>query len=119
MRSSKELMKDIIKKKAYYLAKKQMHRLIAASVALTAMLVLMIIVAPGVGGSSEQYTSYALGATILGPSAGGYVIVAILAFALGAVMVLLIQKHNRIKELDRLSGNGQNEDQKSVKEDSV
>ena len=40
----------------------------------------------------------ALGAFLLGPEAGGYVIVALLAFMLGIVAALLAQKHRRMKQ---------------------
>lgn len=40
----------------------------------------------------------ALGAFLLGPEAGGYVLVALIAFALGIVLALLAQKHRQTKE---------------------
>ncbi len=98
MRSNEELMKGILQRKAMYLAQKQVRRLIASGAMLAVLLMIMLMIAPGVTGSVEQYTAYTMGATILGPKAGGYVIVALLAFVLGIVMTILIQKHNRLKK---------------------
>ena len=58
---------------------------------------------PGITGA-EQYTAYAMGAMILGPETGNYVIVALLACALGIVVTILIQKHKRMKKATK---NGQ------------
>ena len=58
----------------------------------------MLCLAPGITGSVGQQNATAMGATILGSEAGGYVIVALLAFTLGIVTTLLIQ--NRKKQTD-------------------
>ena len=97
MRSTEDLMKGILQRKAVYLAQKQARRLIVVGAGLTALLVIMLFIAPSVTGSTEQYTAYTMGATILGPETGGYVIVALLAFALGIIVTLLIQKQRAIK----------------------
>lgn len=98
MRSNKDLMQGILQRKEVYLAKKQLGRLAAVGTVLAALLVIMLFIVPGITGSAEQYTAYAMGATILGPTMGGYVIVALLAFTLGIVVTILIQKHKRLKE---------------------
>ena len=97
MRSTEDLMKGILQRKAVYLAQKQARRLIVLGAGLTALLMIMLFIAPSVTGSTKQYTAYTMGATILGPEAGGYVIVALLAFALGIVVALFIQKQRAIK----------------------
>ncbi|MBO4864146.1 MAG: hypothetical protein J5517_07260 [Eubacterium sp.] len=99
MRSNEDLMKGILKRKAVYLARKQARRLTGAAAGLITLLIIMLSIVPDVTGNMTQYTVYAMGATILGPKAGGYVIVALLSFTLGIVMTLLIQKHNRLKKL--------------------
>ena len=98
MRSNEELMKGILQRKAVYLAQKQMRRLAMVGAGLAALLMMMLFIVPGITGNEEQYTAYSMGATILGPETGGYVIVALLAFALGIVVTILIQKHNRLKK---------------------
>lgn len=98
MRSNEELMQGILQRKAVYLTQRQVRRLTVVSAGLTALLLTALFIVPGVTGSGEQYTAYAMGAMILGPETGGYVIVALLAFALGIVVTILIQKHNRLKK---------------------
>ena len=97
MRSNEELMKGILQRKAVYLAQRQMRRLTAVGAGLAALLMTMLFIVPGITGRGEPYTAAAMGAAILGPETGGYVIVALLAFALGIVVTTLIQKHNRLK----------------------
>ena len=98
MRSNEELMRGILQRKAVYLAQRQMRRLAMVGAGLTALLMIMLFIVPGITGNEEQYTAYAMGATILGPKAGGYVIVALLAFALGIVVTILIQKHRQVEK---------------------
>ena len=98
MRSNEELMKGILQRKAVYLAKKQARRLTAVGAGLAALLMTMLFIAPGITGSGEQYTAHAMGAMILGPETGGYVIVALLAFVLGIIVTLLIQKRRIVKD---------------------
>ena len=98
MRSNEELMKGILQRKAVYLAQRQMRRLALVVAGLAILLIAMLFVVPGITGSGERYAAYAMGATILGPETGGYVIVALLAFALGIIVTLLIQKHRQIEK---------------------
>ena len=74
-----------------------MRRLTAVGALQAVLLMTMLFIVPGITGSEEQYTAYAMGATILGPETGGYVIAALLAFAPGIAVTILIQKHNRLK----------------------
>jgi len=97
MRSNEELMKGILQRKAVYLAQKQARRLIVVGAGLAVLLLIMLFIAPSVTGSVEQHAAYTMGATILGPETGGYVIVALIAFALGIVVTLFIQKQRTIK----------------------
>lgn len=92
MRSNEELMKGILQRKAVYLERRQTRRLAITGVSLAALLTLALCAAPGVSGPIERQAVSAMGATILGPEAGGYVIVALLAFALGVVISLTVQK---------------------------
>ena len=104
MKSNEELMRGILQRKAFYLARRQIRRLAVVGIVLTTLLILMLFFVPRITGDTEQYTAYAMGATILGPETGGYVIVALLAFALGIIVTILIQKHRR---LDESINNGQ------------
>ena len=98
MRSNEELMKGILQRKAVYLAQRQMRRLAMVGAGLATLLIAMLVIVPGITGSEEQYAAYSMGAMILGPETGGYVIVALLAFALGIVVTILIQKHRQVEK---------------------
>ena len=52
----------------------------------------------GFAGRGAEVYSTALGAFLLGPEAGGYVLVALIAFALGIAAAMLTQRHRRMKE---------------------
>ena len=94
MRSNEELMKGILERKAAYQAQKQLRRLKIAGAGLGILLIASLILAPGIRGNAvrTQPANSTLGSTILGPEAGGYVIVALLAFALGVVVAPMIRK---------------------------
>ncbi len=96
MRSNEELMQGILQRKAEFLARKQVRRLKCISAVLSVLLVTAILIVPGITGSGEPYVARTMGATILGPETGGYVIVALLAFVLGIITTLLIRKRRAI-----------------------
>lgn len=98
MRSSKELMNEINKRKTVYLIRKQMRRLAIVGFGLSALLITMIFIAPQVNGNIQDHVAYTMGSTILGPEIGGYVIVALLAFSLGIIVTRLIQKYQALKK---------------------
>ena len=75
-------------------ARGQVRRLGAAACALLAAL--FVMVGSLAGGASVRPT--ALGAFLLGPEAGGYVLVALLAFALGIALTLAAQKYRRMNQ---------------------
>ncbi len=68
-------------------------RLFGLTGALLAALVLVIAVLPGGGGSAPAESVY--GAFLLSREAGGYVLAAVLAFALGVVITLLCLKQRQ------------------------
>ena len=98
MKNSKELMKEINKRKSVYIMRKQIRRLAVIGSGIAVLLVAMIFLAPQVTGNMQQHVADKMGATILGPEIGGYVIVALLAFSLGIVVARLIQKYQTIKK---------------------
>ena len=98
MRGIEEQMRVILRRKAYYTAKRQLQGLTFLAGGLGLMLIAALVLAPGITGSPVQAAGSVLGATILGPEAGGYVIVALLAFGLGIVAALLAQRHRQMKE---------------------
>ena len=101
MRTEQELMQEIRWRKKLYRTQKQFRRLVTAGAGIGALLLAALILAPNIrGNGSEHMTSTTLGATILGPEAGGYVIVALLAFAMGIVVSMIILKRKQIKVLE-------------------
>ena len=94
MRSNEELMKGILERKAVYQAQKQIRHLAIAGAGLSVLLIAALIFVPSIRSGTSQVSQKAtdLGATILGPEAGGYVIVALLAFALGIIVASAIRK---------------------------
>ena len=98
MHSIEEQMAEIKKRKTFYTVKKQLKGLTAAAAALALLLIGAMIYAPGVRGGADEATGSVYGSTILGPEAGGYVIVALIAFALGIVITLAVQKARKMKE---------------------
>ncbi len=98
MHSIQNQMKEILRRKEYYLALKQVHRLTALGVSLGLLLMAALLLAPGITGIVAPPRASTLGATILGPEAGGYVLVALLAFVLGIVAILLPQQYRQLKK---------------------
>ena len=66
--------------------------------ATAALALALIVLIGGFAGRGAEIRGTALGAFLLGPEAGGYVIVALIAFALGIAAAMLAQKHRHIKQ---------------------
>jgi len=97
MRSIEEQMSEIRRKSSLYREKKQIRRLSLLAAGMGALLMMVLMFAPGVSGTVGESSSV-LGATILGPEAGGYVITALLSFALGIIVTLITQKYRKTDE---------------------
>ena len=97
VRSVEEQMRVILRRRDAWRARRAARRLSALAALLGAGLMAALLVAPGVSGSVKPMKGSVLGATILGPEAGGYVIVALLAFALGVVLALAAAKRKQAK----------------------
>ena len=97
MRSVEEQMRVILRRRDALRARRAALRLSALGGLLGAGLMAALLLAPGVSGSVSPARGWVLGATILGPEAGGYVIVALLAFALGVVVALAAAKRKQAK----------------------
>ena len=101
MRNVEEQMREIRRRKVYYQTKKQMRVLAELSTVLTALLFAALLFAPDITGTVSQTTGSVLGATILGPKAGGYIIVALLSFALGIVVTILALKRRTLQNFPK------------------
>ena len=97
MRSIEDQMDEIRRRSSLYREKKQIRRLSLLATGIGALLIAVLVFAPGVSGTVGESSSV-LGATILGPEAGGYVIAALLSFALGIIVTLITQKYRKTDE---------------------
>ena len=97
MRSIEDQITEIRRRSLLYREKKQVRALSFLATGLGVLLVAVLVFAPGVSGTVGNSSSV-LGSMILGPEAGGYVIVALLAFALGIIVTLITQKYRKIAE---------------------
>ena len=95
MRSIEEQISEIRRRSSLYREKKEIRLLSLAATGVGALLLMAMILAPGVKGTMGFGGSH-LGATILEPEAGGYVIVALLSFTLGVIITLITQKYRNI-----------------------
>jgi hypothetical protein len=98
MRSIEDQMAEIRRRSSLYREKRQIRTLSLISAGIGFLLMAVLVIAPGVNGIVAQSSSV-LGSMILGPVAGGYVIVSILAFALGVIVILIIQKSRDVKDI--------------------
>jgi hypothetical protein len=98
MRSIEDQISEIRRRRSLYAAKKQLRRLSCLATAMGVLLLAVLMSAPGVKGTVGLAGSH-LGATILGPEAGGYVIVALLSFALGILITIITQKYRNTNNL--------------------
>ena len=98
MRSIEDQMAEIRRRSLLYREKKQIRALSLLASGLGILLVAVMLFAPGVSGTVGKSSSV-LGAMILGPEAGGYVIVALLAFSLGIMVTIITQKYRKTDEM--------------------
>ena len=96
MRSVDAQMKEILRRKAYFRARRHEKRLAFLDMGLTAMLLAALWIAPGIRGGATRQEPTTLGATILGPEAGGYVLVGLLAFSVGVVSAALVVSRRKM-----------------------
>ena len=105
MRSIEEQMKEIKRRKGIYQAMKTLRRkMIAEAVSAGACVVMMIAVIcflPEFRQTSEQAPIRQYGSLILALPAAGYVLIALLSFALGVAVTLLCQHWKQRKEKER------------------
>ena len=98
MRSIEDQITEIRRRSLLYREKKQIRALSFLASGIGVLLMAIMILAPGVSGTVGISSSH-LGATILGPEAGGYVIVALLAFTLGIIVTIITKKYRKTDEM--------------------
>ena len=105
MRSIEEQMKEIKRRKEVYQAMKSLRRkMIAEAISAGACVVMMITFVcflPELRQASEQAPIRQYGSLILALPAAGYVLIALLSFALGVAITLLCQHWKQRKEKER------------------
>ena len=95
MRSIEDQIIEIRRRSLLYREKKQIRALSLLASGLGVLLMAVLLLAPGVSGTVGIGSSH-LGATILGPEAGGYVIAALISFALRVIVTIITQKYRNI-----------------------
>ena len=105
MRSIEEQMEEIKRRKSIYQDMKALRRkMIAEAISAGACVVMMIAVIcflPELRQASEQAPIRQYGSLILALPAAGYVLIALLSFALGVAITLLCQHWKQQKEKER------------------
>lgn len=97
MHTVEEQMIEIAKRKKSYQAAKNSRRFAVTGAGLLLLLILVVISVPNVSEINEQNTLSVLGSTILGAKEGGYILVALLAFALGVCTTMLCRQYHKNK----------------------
>ena len=92
MRSIEDQMAEISRRKDSIKEKRKIFRMSLSAVGMSLILIVLLIVAPGIEGNIGKRSNPYLGSMIFGPEAGGYVIVALIAFSLGVLVTLIILK---------------------------
>ena len=98
MRSIEDQMAEIRRRSLLYREKKQIRALSLLASGLGILLMAVMMFAPGVS-QTVGISNSVLGAMILEPEAGGYVIVALLAFSLGIMVTIITQKYRKTDEM--------------------
>ncbi len=96
--TSQEQMEQILNRSAQLREEKERHRtgaLSASAGALVLVLAVSIIALGRTGYVEEARGAY--GAFLLSPDVGGYVLVAVLAFAVGVLLTVLIHRYRQRK----------------------
>lgn len=101
MRTVEEQMIEITKRKKSYQAAKNSRRFAVTGAGLLLVLILVIEAVPGPTEIVEQNALSVLGSTILGAKEGGYILVALLAFALGVCTTMLCRQYHKNKSFHK------------------
>lgn len=101
VRSIEEQKAEIGRLRSYYIERRHMRNLSVMAALMSVALIVLVIIAPTVTGNVEVSGTHFFGSTILVPEAGGYVLVGVIAFALGVVITAILQKYRRLKELEQ------------------
>ena len=105
MRSSDERLKEIIKRADTVQKTAQIRRTAlaqaAASAVCLALLILVCVIIPDTEITAGGMTNVHYGSLLLEASYTGYVVVAVLAFALGILLTLLALQLRKLNQLSR------------------
>ena len=102
--STEEALSEIMRRRNIVIVrrKQKQNRIIsAASVALTALLILVIHYATETGRASPGSEGTVYGSFLMGFEAGGYILTALIAFVLGSIVTVLCIR-NRNKECNNV-----------------
>ena len=95
MRSIEEQMKEISRRKKRYENGVKNRLLVMTGAGLLMSLIAVVSIAPGANAVYEQSTTTVLGSTILDAKTGGYVLAALIGFALGVIVTLFCRQYHK------------------------
>ena len=99
MKSTEELMPEILRRSEVRKRKTQKKRVRAYALMSAGLLSLLVgIIYSFAGFSALETTGSVLGAVLLGPETGGYILTSLLAFAAGVMVTLTVQNHRRNRD---------------------
>ena len=101
VRSIEEQKTEIKRLRSFYIERRKVRNLSVTAALMSVALIVITIFAPTVTGNVEVRGAHFFGSTILVPEAGGYVLVAVIAFALGVVIAAILQKYKTLKEIEK------------------
>ena len=98
MKDREAKLDEIFRRAEAIRRKQEEHRTRLLGGATAALALALVALIGGFAGRGTEIRGTALGAFLLGPEAGGYVLVALIAFALGIAAAMLTQRYRRVKE---------------------
>ena len=104
MKDREAKLDEIFRRAEAIRRRQEEHRTRLLGGATAALALALIVTVGGFAGRGAEIRGTALGAFLLGPEAGGYVLVALLAFMLGIVAALLAQRHRQMKQREGKKG---------------
>ncbi len=95
MKSIEEQMKEISRRKKRYENGVKNRVLVMTGAGLLMSLIAVVSIAPGANAVYEQSKTTVLGSTILDAKTGGYVLAALIGFALGVIVTLFCRQYRK------------------------
>ena len=105
-----EELKEIILRSEKLRKRREWRNMKFLSASAAALFALLAVFIGSAGQSGHETASTVYGAFLLSPDAGGYILAAVIAFAVGIVVAMLIYRQRYNEKTKDLSGKGTKED---------